>query len=130
MESIAGALLVVNVGVLDAMGLTIQDSFSKQPNQKLYLDFDCNVTVLISHIHVNDNGFSKKFNVIRAFHKLKRSLKIVHGSPPSLYLICIIKFEAELHHIILILFAKILKKLHPPSSILIKDLFIIKFLII
>ena len=27
MESVAGALLVVYVGVLDAMGLTIQDSF-------------------------------------------------------------------------------------------------------
>ena len=35
-----------------------------------YLDFECNVAILISHIHVNDDGFSKKFNIICAFHEL------------------------------------------------------------
>ena len=42
------------------------------------------------------------------------------------YLICVVKFEAKLCNIILILSAKILKEFDSSSLIVIKDLYILK----
>ena len=45
--------------------------------QLTHLDSDRNVAVLVSQVHVNDDGFHKQINIVRALQELMTSLVLL-----------------------------------------------------
>ena len=107
-ERFEGALLVVDVGVLDAVEL--------HP--------DGHLAVLVTQVHVHDDGVYEQTDVVGAVPELhKQSLITLYTSFVSkIYLVGVIKLEAVFSNLLLVTFTKVLQMSHPVCLLLVNDL--------